>query len=207
MKVHSAQCLGGPEAHGEARDAHEAPGGGRGCDHGAVDPHARLDPDDAAPWLDSIAEAPTALDPDGALTHRANARAGRAEIADAAEEVERALAPVRGQSSVVQHGARRSFEERFDLPAAGTVAHGDAAPPSPARPVAIRDAVAEGGIARVPSERGGDAGAVAVAIGGTGAPTATPDPLGVDPEPGPAPYAEVFRRVAATMAGRLSGEG
>ena len=176
-------------------------------DHGAINPHAWLDADKAALWLDAIAGALADFDPDGAEAYRANARAGRAEIAAAAEEAEHALAPVRGRPFVVQHDAYRYFEERFGLAAAGAIADGDAAPPSPARLATIRDAVAEGGVACVLSERGGDAGAIAVAIGGTGTSTVVLDPLGADLEPGPALYPEVLRRMAATLAGCLSGGG
>ena len=105
--------------------------GGDGHDHGhgsdGRDRHAWLDPDDAAHWLDAVAEGLAGPDPENAGACRADARDGRAEIAEA----EALLVPVRCRPLVVSHGAHRRFEERFGVPALGAIAVGDAAPRTP----------------------------------------------------------------------------
>ncbi len=191
------------EAGSDGGEGGTAEGGGP---EGALDPHAWLDPGNAALWLDAIAEALAGLDPENAEAYRANAQGGRAEIAAAAAEAERLLAPVRGRPFVVSHDAYHHFEDRFGVPALGAIAAGDAAPPSPARLRAIRDAAAERGAVCVLSEPRSDPGLVEAVTGGSGV-RAVADPLGVGLDPGPALYPSLLRELARTLAGCLSGGG
>ena len=89
--------------------AHDHGHGGLEEEHGhgegETDPHAWLDPDNAALWLDAIAETLAALDPENADAYRANAREGRSEIEAAAAEAERRLASARGRA--LPRAARR----------------------------------------------------------------------------------------------------
>ena len=106
-----------------------------GHDHGGggLDPHAWLDPQNAALWLGEIAEALEALDPENAHLYRANATTGQAELARLNEEISAQLATLKDPRFVVSHDALHYFEARFDVHARGAVADGDAAAPGAAR--------------------------------------------------------------------------
>ena len=182
----------GEDGHGE-----------EGHDHGGVDPHAWLDPENAKAWLDAIAAELSRLDPADAAAFRANAAAGRAEIDAAAADVEAALAPVRDARFVVLHDAFGHFERRFGIAALGAVSDADAAPPSPARLSAIREAAARVGATCVLAEPGSDPGLLAAVAEASGARTAVADPLGGAIEPGPALYPQLLRDLGQAMAGCL----
>ncbi|MHA7888086.1 zinc ABC transporter substrate-binding protein [Roseicyclus sp.] len=172
--------------------------------HGAHDPHAWLSPENAALWLNTIAGALSAADPDNAGAYFANAAAGRAELEALSAEVEAMLAPVRGTGFIVFHDAYQYFEASFDLPASGAISLSDATDPSPARIAEIQDRVAEQGVACVLSEPQFDPGIVAAVMEGAEARTAVLDPLGSTLEPGPALYGDVIRGLGETLAACLS---
>lgn len=96
------------DASGHADDDHG---------HGAIDPHAWLDPGNAQAWLGVIAETLAAQDPDNAATYRENAAEGRAAI-DAAVTEARALLKGHDSRFVVAHDALGYFTEAMDLPPA-----------------------------------------------------------------------------------------
>ncbi|MBT0956090.1 zinc ABC transporter substrate-binding protein [Alphaproteobacteria bacterium KMM 3653] len=106
-------------------DHHHAPG--------SVDPHAWLDPQNAAIWLDVIAEELAKADPENAAQYRANAEAGKAEIAAASAVVAQQVEAVGQAGFFVAHDAYAYFEAAFGLHARGAVSDSDAARPGPAR--------------------------------------------------------------------------
>jgi zinc transport system substrate-binding protein len=172
--------------------------------HGAHDPHAWLSPENAGLWLNTIAGALSAADPDNAGAYFANPAACRAELEALSAEVDAMLAPVRGQGFIVFHDAYQYFEASFDLPAAGAISLSDATDPSPARIAQIQARVAEQGVACVLSEPQFDPGIVAAVMEGAAARTAVLDPLGSTLDPGPALYGEVIRGLGETLAACLS---
>lgn len=185
--------------HGEEpgdADAHD----GHDDEHGAVDPHAWLSPDNAAVWLDAIAGALSAADPENAAAYSANAVAGRDELAALSSDVERILAPVRGRDFIVFHDAYRYFEHAFDFPASGAIAISDASGPSPAAIADIQRRVAEQEITCVLSEPQFDPGIVATVMDGSPARTGVLDPLGTGLEPGPELYPRMLRDLATALA-------
>lgn len=191
----------GPEAdHAEAEHAEEEHAEEEhGHAHGAVDAHAWLDPRNAGAWLGVIAETLAAADPENAEAYRANAEAGRAEIADLEEEVDAALEPFRGTPYLVFHDAYQYFEARFDVPAQGALSISDASDPGPARLSEVRDAVAERGVACAFAEPQYDSGVLAAVADGVE--TAVIDPLGAELEPGPDLYPALLRGIADSMLG------
>lgn len=182
------------EAHAEAGHA-EAERHGHA--HGDLDPHAWLDPQNARAWLGVIAETLAEMDPENAETYRANAEAGRAELAALEDEITAMLEPFRGAPYLVFHDAYQYFEARFGVPAQGALAVSDASDPGPARLAEIRDAVAEREVACAFAEPQYDPGLLAAVAGGVE--TAVIDPLGADLEPGPDLYPELLRGIADSM--------
>ncbi|WP_264214466.1 zinc ABC transporter substrate-binding protein [Leisingera thetidis] len=184
----------GHEGHADHEGAH-------GHDHAGADPHAWLLPQNAATWLDVIAAELSQADPGNAAAYKANAEAGKQEIADTVASVSAALEPFRAKPFIVFHDAYQYFEQGFDLNAAGAISLSDAAKPSPARIAEVRDAVAELEVACVFSEPQFNPGLVATVLEGTGAGTAVLDPLGAKLEPGPQFYPALLRDLGAAVAG------
>jgi zinc transport system substrate-binding protein len=201
-EAREAVLLGGDaghEGHGAEGHGHAEPEGkhDHDHDHGPVDPHAWLDPLNAALWVDAIAEALAAADPAQAALYRANAAEARAEIATAEAEVRALLAPVAGRPYAVFHDAYQYFEARFAIAPVAAIALGDAADPGPQRVAAVRDAVAAAGVRCIFAEPQMNPALIATVAEGTGARTGTIDPLGG------ASYPETLRAMARDMAACL----
>ena len=183
--------------HDEHHDGDRAEHSDEG--HGG-DPHAWLSPDNAATWLDAVAGTLAAADPDNADAYRANAAAGREELAALSDEIDGILEPVRGRGFVVFHDAYQYFETAFGVPASGAISVSDASDPSPARVAEIRDRVAREGVACVLSEPQFDPGLVTAVTEGADVRTGALDPLGSTLEPGPGLYPRLLRELADTLA-------
>ncbi|MFZ9132729.1 MAG: zinc ABC transporter substrate-binding protein [Gemmobacter sp.] len=196
-EAREAVLLGGDAGH--EGHGHAEPEGkhDHDHDHGPVDPHAWLDPLNAALWVDAIAEALAAADPAQAALYRANAAEARAEIAAAEAEVRALLAPVAGRPYAVFHDAYQYFEARFAIAPGAAIALGDAADPGPQRVAAVRDAVAAAGVRCIFAEPQMNPALIATVAEGTGARTGTIDPLGG------ASYPETLRAMARDMAACL----
>ncbi len=134
--------------HGHDEQAHDK----HGHDHEGVDAHAWLDPENAARWLDVIAETLSDVDPANAATYAANAVAGQAEIKALSDEIAATLASAGDMQVVVTHDAYQYFEHRFGFAVLGAIATGDAENPSPARIATLQDAVADSGASCVFAE-------------------------------------------------------
>lgn len=173
--------------------------------HGVVDPHAWLDPRNAALWLDVIAEALADADPENADDYRTNAAEGQAELEALTAELTGALAPLRGRPFVVFHDAYRYFENRFGVEAAGAIAIADGSPPAPARVAEIRNLVAESGAACIFAEPQFPAELIDTVTEGTGARAAVLDPVGAALPAGPDLYPQLLRGLAASLTDCLGG--
>ena len=188
---------GEEHAHGEDHGHDHA---GHDHAHGAHDPHAWLSPDAAATWLNVIAGALSAADPENAGAYFQNAAAGQEEMEALKAEVSEMLAPVEGGRFIVFHDAYQYFERAFDFPASGAISLSDAAEPSPARIAEIQARIQEEGIDCVLAEPQFNPSLVETVLGGTEANTAVVDPIGIDLEPGPTLYPQLIRNMATTLA-------
>lgn len=168
--------------------------------HGDHDPHVWLSPDNAATWLNAIAAALSAADPDNAGAYFANAKAGREEIAGLKAEIENILEPARDGSFIVFHDAYQYFEAAFDVPASGAISVSDASDPSPARVAEIQERVSDAGVTCVMSEPQFDPGIVEAVTDGAELTVGVMDPLGSDLEPGPQLYPQLLRNLATALA-------
>lgn len=191
---HDHEEHAGEHGHEDHADAH-------GHHHEGADPHAWLLPANAQAWLDVIAEELAEHDPDNAAAYRANAEAGKQEIAETVASVSATLEPFRAKPFIVFHDAYQYFEQGFGLSAAGAISLSDAVKPSPARVAEIRDVVTELKVACVFSEPQFNPGLVATVLDGTAVGTAVLDPLGAGLEPGPQFYPALLQEIGAAIAG------
>lgn len=180
-------------AHGD-HDDHD------GHAHGNHDPHAWLSPENAAVWLNTIAAALSAADPENAGAYYANANEGRDELTALSGEIEAVLDPVRGKNFVVFHDAYQYFETAFDFSASGAISLSDASDPGPARIAEIQGRIADEGITCVLSEPQYNTDLVSIVMDGTQTNTAVIDPLGTEIELGPDLYPRLLRNLAHALA-------
>jgi len=168
--------------------------------HDEHDPHAWLDPSNAAIWLDSIADVLSAADPDNAGTYSANAASGKVMLDALKSDVEKILTPVRDRNFIVFHDAYQYFETAFNFPASGAISIGDASDPSPARIQQIHDRVSDASVTCVLAESQFNPDLVETVLDGTDANSGTIDPLGSHIEIGPILYPTLLRDLAQTLA-------
>ncbi|WP_042246392.1 metal ABC transporter solute-binding protein, Zn/Mn family, partial [Paracoccus sp. PAMC 22219] len=128
--------------------------------HTGTDPHAWLNPANAAPWLDAIAATLSEQDPDNADTYRANADAAAERIAALDDQLRERLAPHAQDRFVVFHDAYGHFTDHFGLQPAIAVSLGDASTPSAARIDQIRTQIADTGAVCAFPEYAHDAGLI-----------------------------------------------
>ncbi len=189
----------------EEHDDHAEEGEGHDDhDHGAVDPHIWLDPQNAAVILDAVAQALSDQDPENAARYAENAAKSIAEIEGLTADLNALMLPAADKPYFVYHDAYRYFEGRFGLGRAIAVAGGHGQRPGARRLSEVRALLAETGARCVFSEvQFGDRAATAI-IQGTDVRAAMLDPLGGESEPGPALYDATLRRLARTLAECLS---
>lgn len=168
---------------------------------GDADPHAWLDPQNAAVWVGAIAARLAEVDPDNAATYQANAETARASLAALTDEVRAILQPVGDAGIVVHHDAYSYFAEAFGVNVAGSIADGHAAAPGAARLSAIRATLAQTGVTCLFPEANHPASYGELVVEGTGIRLGAPlDPEGVMLEPGADLYAALMRGLAQSIA-------
>lgn len=186
---------GAAEPQGAEESGHD------GDDHGAEDPHAWLDPDNATVWLGLIAAELARLDPENAVTYETNAAAAVDGIAALDAELAALLAPVRDKSLVTFHEAFGYFGDHYGLKLAGSVALGDASSPGAARLAGLRAELEAGGVVCLFPEVQHDPALVEQLAEGTGVRVGGAlDPVGSSLEAGPGAYAALLGGIARTIA-------
>ncbi|MBV7380029.1 zinc ABC transporter substrate-binding protein [Maritimibacter dapengensis] len=190
------------EGHDDHHDDH-AEEGHDDHDHSGSDPHAWLDPENARVWLSVIAAELSEHDPGNADTYRANAEAGRAELSALIDRISGELEPFRDTNFIVFHDAYQYFENRFDIPAAGSITLGDATDPGPARIEEVHDKIKELGATCAFAEPQFNRDLVETVFRGADAKIGIMDPLGTELELGPNLYPQLIANLSATFAGCL----
>lgn len=170
-------------------------------DHGSIDPHAWLNPDNAMVWLRAIAAKLAAIDPQNAVTYKTNAQVARSKLTETAAYIEAILTPAQGKTFIVFHDAYHYFEARFGIEAIASISLSDASAPGPARVERIQTMVQESSVSCAFSEPQFSAGLVATVLEGTDARVAILDPLGSALPTGPAHYNALLRAMAEVIAG------
>lgn len=168
-------------------------------EHGRIDPHAWLDPKNAALWLDVIAEALAEADPANRVAYAANAQAGKAELVALSVAIQQELQHARERPFIVLHDGFQYFEQRFGLTAAGAIRANDGAAPGPKRIHTLRQLIAESGATclfrepQFPSRMAATLATEHIRI-------AVLDPIGADLEPGWTLYPTLIRNMAKAIA-------
>lgn len=172
-----------------------------GAEGAATDPHAWLDPGNAAVWVAGIADALAEADPEHAETYHANAAQAEKQLQALAAELETTLAPAAEAPIIVGHDALGYFADRFHLNVVAAVAAGDAAEPGAAHLSDIAHLLADHKAVCLFPEAGQDPTRATQLIAGTTTRLGAPlDAEGVTLTPGPDLYAALLRGLAAAIS-------
>jgi zinc transport system substrate-binding protein len=178
----------------------EAEEDGEDHDHGNIDPHAWMDPQNAEVWLDLIAARLGELDPADAATYATNAAAAKAKVQAMDREITSMMKPLADQRFVTFHAAYGYFAAHYGLTGAASLALGDASAPGAARLSALSAEMQAGHYACAFPEIQHDPAVLTQIMAGS--PTrlgGTLDPVGSSLDFGAGAYDDLMRRIATTL--------
>lgn len=174
--------------------------------HDGLDPHAWLDPKNAAAWLEVIAADLARLDPEHAAVYAGNAARAAAQVMALDGEISASLARAKPRPFITQHDAYGYFTAHFGLTYAGALSAGDAAAPGAAHVQELQAQVAGGRVVCLFPEAQHDPALLTQVQGGSTARMGGAlDPVGSTIEAGPEAYATLLRGLAQTLADCLNG--
>jgi zinc transport system substrate-binding protein len=203
VKLLERRTSGAFEAHGHAganggavtEAARKAPDD----DHGAMDGHIWLDPDNAKAIVAHLAKVLGERAPGAAARLEENARRLNARIDALTAGIEAELAPLKDKPFVVFHDAYQYFESRFGLDAVGSITVSPDVQPSAKRLTELRRKIKSLGAVCVFAEPLFQPNLVAAVTEGTDARSGTLDPEGRMLERGADLYVELMGNLAAEL--------
>jgi zinc transport system substrate-binding protein len=173
--------------------------------HNGIDPHAWLNPENAAIWLDTIALALSAKDSENAATYSANAADAKADIAALDGELGAALAEVKDKGFVAYHDAYQYFTAHYGLNYRGAVTMGDASAAGAAHLREMQTRIAKDVVCVFPEVQH-DADLLLQLTEGTAVKAGAPlDPAGAALTPSRSSYTDVLSNLTAALKGCLAG--
>jgi zinc transport system substrate-binding protein len=196
--------------HGEEHHAHDDDHA-HGDDHhdhadGGKDMHIWLDPENARLMVRQIVAVLSEADPENAEVYNENAAALDMRFDELIAETAAKLVDMRGRPFIVFHDAYHYFEQRFDIPAAGSITVSPEQVPGAQRLEQIRAKISEVEATCVFSEPQFEPRLIQVVTEGTSARAGVLDPLGAELEDGPDLYFTLMGNLAGSLSECLSGE-
>ena len=171
-----------------------------GHSHEGIDPHAWLDPQNGALWLEVIAAKLAEIDPENAATYADNAARAKTEVQTLDAELKATLAPIAGKPFVVGHDAYGYFTDHYGLKVVGAVSLGDASSGGALHLQGLRKDLAEKQVICAFPEVGSESKQLEVLLEGTTVKLgALLDPEGAGLDAGPELYAQLMRKMGQTL--------
>ena len=168
-------------------------------DHGGVNPHIWLDPENAKAMVRVVVLALSKADPARAGAYAANEKKVLAGVDDLLAEMKTLLAPVRSRPFIVFHDAYSHLSARFGLNPQGVLSMNPAILPGARRVGKMRETIVETGVVCLFAEPQFNDRVVQLVVNGTPARAGILDPLGAGLEPGPALYFDLMRANAKAL--------
>ncbi|MDB5659938.1 MAG: hypothetical protein JWS10_2553 [Cypionkella sp.] len=174
--------------------------------HDGTDPHAWMNPANAAIWVDLIAADLATLDPDHATTYTANAAAAKARITTMDAEITAQLTDIKHKPFVTFHAAYGYFASHYGLQHHGSLALGDATTPGAAKLTELQGQLKSGQYACAFPEVQHDPAMLTQLMQGTATKLGAPlDPVGSSLAFGPDAYDTLMRSIANALTACLNG--
>lgn len=183
---------------------HPQPQSEAGHEHGAIDPHIWLDPQNGRLIAMHLAQRLEQMDPEFAPLYRRNAETFAGRLSALEKRIAAQLAPLAEQPYLVTHDAFQYFERRFGLAARGSLAVSPEHPPGARRILEIRQLLLDGGIHCVFAEPQFQPKVLETLLAGTDVRQGRLDAIGADLIPGPDAYLELLEGMAADFAACLA---
>jgi zinc transport system substrate-binding protein len=201
IKLLSVRDSSSFEQHAEAEeDKHES-----GDNHGVVDGHIWLDPDNAKAIVTYLTEVLAERSPADAAKLRHNATQLKADIDALADELQDSANAIKGKPFIVFHDAYQYYGKRFGVDAVGSVTVSPEVPPSAKRLNQLRAKIRELNVVCVFAEPLFQPRLIAAVTEDTNARSGTLDPSGVMLKASENLYFELMRNLAAGLKDCLEG--
>jgi zinc transport system substrate-binding protein len=185
-------------------DEHER--GHEGHEHGGMDTHLWLSPENARRTVHAVAAQLSELDAANAERYHSNADAMERRITELEARLQAQLAPVREQAYIVFHDAYHYFEDAFALHPAGAIAVSPDRRPGARRLIEIRRAIAASGVRCVFSEPQFQSAIVDVVLEDSHARHGVLDPVGASLAPGKEQWFALMQGLADSLEACLSSD-
>lgn len=186
-------------------DADHSAEEGHQHEHGNLDTHLWLSPENARVIVAAVAERLSAMDAAHAEQYRANARAMNERITALERQLKQELEPLRVRPYIVFHDAYHYFEDAFSLHPAGAISVSPDRTPGARRLSEIRQVIRERGAVCVFSEPQFRPATVTVVLEGTGARAGVLDPLGASLRPGKELWFLLMQQLATNLRSCMNG--
>jgi zinc transport system substrate-binding protein len=171
------------------------------------DPHLWLDPMNAIAIARVAADRLAAMDPANAARYSANEMTLERRLLALDVQLKRRLEKLRGLDFVVFHDAYQYFDRRYGLSAIGSIMIDPEHPPGARRLRDMHQKVVATGARCVFREPQFEPALVRTVTEGTGARSATLDPLGAEIPEGPDLYPKLLENLATNLAACLQPSG
>lgn len=181
--------------HKESHDHDHGHDDHHGHSHVGLDPHAWLNPQNAAVWVGEIAAHLTEIDPENAATYAQNAAAARNTLIALDAEIAGQLAGISGHY-IVPHDAYGYFADRYLSGRYDSIADGHAAAPGAQHIAELHAEITEHGIGCIFSEPGTNPEWAELVAEGSSARREQLDPIGKDLPAGATLYPALMRDMA-----------
>ena len=187
------------EAGGHDHNDHD------GHDHSGTDPHAWLDPDNAVVWVNAIAQALAAKDPENSATYLANAQTAATTIATVDAALASQLAALKDRPFMVYHDAYHYFARHYGLALTGSIALGDATTPGAGHLSELRETGIAKSVVCIFPEANHDAALIGPIVEGTSIKIGKPlDPEGASLAISPTVWQDILENLSASLQDCLS---
>ena len=185
----------GPDKHSDTAEAH---------DHGTVDPHIWLDPQNAKAMVRMIANVLSAADAKNEKTYQANAYKLAKELDLRTDRSKGILTAVSKRPFVTHHDGYQYFERRFGLNSKGALIANPEILPGMGHALKIRDRLKTIGKSCLFTEKQFSQKFVTVMTENTDTKIALLDPLGSELKPGPELYFTLIEQMTNAFYDCLS---
>lgn len=184
---------------GETHDHHEHDHHEHEDEHGHVDMHLWLDPQNAKAMVKQIETTLAKADPENAATYETNAKALAARIDQLDAGLAKALEPVKAKPMVVFHDAYQYFEKRYGLNVVGSITVSPETAPGAERLSEIHGKLAALKASCVFAEPQFQPRLLEVVTAGTSAKSGTLDPEGATLQEGPDLYFQLMQNLTKSV--------